>query len=433
MISPEAAEDRILYQKVGGLAVDTGKRSVASAAVADLRDRFRDGRPTAFFKLGDGYGYNRWLAYDDGSYGTAEAFVGPDGMSLSAFDLVVDPSNSFAVRDQFGYYSVRVRSGGNAVAQMPGSELVTMLAKALGDSTIEQGGKLLALRDQYGYYALSLTEDAFAAKGKPAASASGASDQALAVQARRIDDLYGRGELRKMQVAAHRGFSIQAPENTILAFSTALHRGADVLEIDVQFSTDGVPYIFHDNDVDTLTQGTGSFTALSSVQIEALRFKQLVGTALEESVRVPRLSSYLQFVREECAHTFLELKGALTQAQVQQVVDMVIAAGLENMVTVICFTYSYLQMVRAISPTMRVGYLVGSAADFESKVDLAAALAPADISTEAASLLANPGLVAYAHSRGVDVTVWTVFDLATTRQLQRIGVNRFTSDATLRA
>ncbi len=433
VISPEAAEDRILYQKVNGAAVDTGKRSVASAAVADLRDRFRDGRPTAFFKLGDGYGYNRWLAYDDGSFGTAEASIGPSGMSLSSFDLVTDPANAFGVRDEFGYYSVRVRAEAGAVAQMPGTELLVMLANAMGDVTIEKGEKLLALRDQYGYYALSLTEETFAAKGKPSAGTEEASEQALAVQVHRIDDVYGRGELRQMQVAAHRGFSIQAPENTMLSFSMATRRGANVLEMDVQFSADGVPFIFHDSDVGTLTFGNGALTALTSAEIDALTFRQLAGTALEGSVRIPRLASYLQFAREECVHTFLELKGTMSSGQIQQVVSMVIEAGLESLVTVICFTYSYLQQVRAITPSIRLGYLVSSAADYEAKVDLTAALAPADISPDASSVLANPGLVTYARSHGVDVTVWTVSDLATTRRLQRLGINRFTSDATLRA
>lgn len=430
VVSGNVSEDRILYWKSGGVAVDTGKRSVSAAGLSDLRERFRDGRPTAFFKLGDGFGYNRWLAYDDGSFGTAEASIGPDGINLSAFDLIDDPNNVMAVRDEYGYYSLRVRSGNNSIAQLPGFQGLSGLARALENSSVEQTGKLFAMRDAHGYYALSLTQDSFSAKGKPPVVASSVSDAALAAQARRIDDVFSRGELRKLQVAAHRGFGAQAPENTMLAFSMALTRGADVLETDVQFSSDGVAYLFHDLEVSTLTDGAGNFSALTSAQIDALRFKQLVGTALEDCVRIPKLSSFLQFIRDESAHTFLELKGLPSIEHVDQVVQMIREAHLEQLVTVISFTYAYLQRVRALSSTMRVGYLV-SADNYEYKVDNAAALAPADISPDVPSVLANPGIVEYARSKGVDVTVWTLASLATARRLQRLGVNRLTADVTL--
>ena len=38
---------------------------------------------------------------------------------------------------------------------------------------------------------------------------------------------------------AHRGFSGQFPENTMIAFEKAVEAGADGIELDVQFSKDG--------------------------------------------------------------------------------------------------------------------------------------------------------------------------------------------------
>lgn len=45
---------------------------------------------------------------------------------------------------------------------------------------------------------------------------------------------------------AHRGASIEAPENTRIAFRRALELGADVLELDLHASSDGVFVITHD-------------------------------------------------------------------------------------------------------------------------------------------------------------------------------------------
>lgn len=50
-------------------------------------------------------------------------------------------------------------------------------------------------------------------------------------------------------VIAHRGASAQCPENTWDAVSRALELGACAIEVDVQLTADGVPILFHDDDL----------------------------------------------------------------------------------------------------------------------------------------------------------------------------------------
>lgn len=45
---------------------------------------------------------------------------------------------------------------------------------------------------------------------------------------------------------AHRGASAHAPENTLIAFRKAAELGADMVELDVRLTADGVPVISHD-------------------------------------------------------------------------------------------------------------------------------------------------------------------------------------------
>mgnify|MGYP006359587865 CR=1 FL=1 len=59
---------------------------------------------------------------------------------------------------------------------------------------------------------------------------------------------------------AHRGASEYAPENTILSFSLGLIMGANGFETDVRKSTDGILYLYHDDTVDRMTDGTGKVT-----------------------------------------------------------------------------------------------------------------------------------------------------------------------------
>src|SRR5262249_55863317 len=52
---------------------------------------------------------------------------------------------------------------------------------------------------------------------------------------------------------AHRGGAALAPENTLAAFEKAAALGADGLEMDVQFSRDGVVVVHHDRTLDRTT------------------------------------------------------------------------------------------------------------------------------------------------------------------------------------
>src|SRR5688572_5860781 len=54
---------------------------------------------------------------------------------------------------------------------------------------------------------------------------------------------------------AHRGGALLRPEETLPAFEHALAVGADVLELDVHASSDGVLVAMHDGTVDRTTEG----------------------------------------------------------------------------------------------------------------------------------------------------------------------------------
>ncbi|MEG1444822.1 glycerophosphodiester phosphodiesterase family protein, partial [Glutamicibacter sp.] len=47
-------------------------------------------------------------------------------------------------------------------------------------------------------------------------------------------------------IIGHRGAAGVAPENTLAAIKAGSQSGAEFIEIDVQLSKDGVPFIFHD-------------------------------------------------------------------------------------------------------------------------------------------------------------------------------------------
>ncbi|XP_033965769.1 glycerophosphodiester phosphodiesterase 1 [Pseudochaenichthys georgianus] len=61
----------------------------------------------------------------------------------------------------------------------------------------------------------------------------------------------------RVSVVAHRGGGHDAPENTIVAIREASKNGATGVELDLEFSADGVPILMHDETVDRTTNGSG--------------------------------------------------------------------------------------------------------------------------------------------------------------------------------
>lgn len=77
---------------------------------------------------------------------------------------------------------------------------------------------------------------------------------------------------------AHRGWRQHYPENTLIALRQAILTGAANIELDVQLSADGEPFVFHDASLDRLCQQEGMIwdfdacTLASFSASEAIRF-----------------------------------------------------------------------------------------------------------------------------------------------------------------
>jgi len=59
------------------------------------------------------------------------------------------------------------------------------------------------------------------------------------------------------RIIAHRGASAVAPENTLAAFRAAAAAGARWVEFDSSLTRDGRPVVFHDDQLDRTSDGTG--------------------------------------------------------------------------------------------------------------------------------------------------------------------------------
>ncbi|NOJ60052.1 glycerophosphodiester phosphodiesterase family protein [Arthrobacter sp. 260] len=124
----------------------------------------------------------------------------------------------------------------------------------------------------------------------------------------------------------HRGAAGTAPENTVAAFKDGRKSGADFFEIDVQLSSDGVPFLFHDDtparttnveDVfpDRATDPITSFTWAELQQLDAGSYfdDQFVGE------RIPHLDDAAKVATTKTG-VYIEIKSPVNSPGIEQLV-----------------------------------------------------------------------------------------------------------------
>jgi glycerophosphoryl diester phosphodiesterase len=118
-------------------------------------------------------------------------------------------------------------------------------------------------------------------------------------------------------VQAHRGGALSngrpiALENALSTFKSARGRGADVVELDVHVSKDGVPFVLHDGTLDRTTDCAGPAADLTAAQLDKCRI-DLLGTndvfkkAPGSTEKVPRLAAVLRWAKSSGARLNIEI------------------------------------------------------------------------------------------------------------------------------
>lgn len=72
------------------------------------------------------------------------------------------------------------------------------------------------------------------------------------------------------EVFAHRGGGTLAPENTLAGLDAAARLGQRAIEFDVTLSSDGVPFLLHDDTLDRTTNGRGPAAAQAFAELSQL-------------------------------------------------------------------------------------------------------------------------------------------------------------------
>lgn len=161
-------------------------------------------------------------------------------------------------------------------------------------------------------------------------------------------------------VIAHRGASADHPENTMPAFEAAVERGAEMIELDVMMSRDGVPVVFHDARLSRHTDGAGPVVDHTLEQLRELDAGSWFGKKFS-GTKIPTLEEVVQWASGRIALN-IEIKteavGDRPEEGVEQkAVDLVREYGMEEYVIFSSFDYRAVRRFKQISPNLSVALL----------------------------------------------------------------------------
>lgn len=161
-----------------------------------------------------------------------------------------------------------------------------------------------------------------------------------------------------MKIIAHRGYSSDYPENTLLAFKKALEVGVDGVEIDLRLSPDGKSIIFHD---DTLERIAGL-----NLPPEAIPFHELQKLDVGQGESIPSLDDILQLA---AAKTILILEIKYKPANYKKLCEVVQESIKDKLewAEVSCFEDCVLEYMHELNPKVKLHKLIDEASTLEDK------------------------------------------------------------------
>lgn len=231
-----------------------------------------------------------------------------------------------------------------------------------------------------------------------------------------------------MQIFAHRGFSSQYPENTMIAFRKALEAGADGIELDARLTSDGKIVIMHDPSVDRTTNGKGMVRNLTLAEIRGLDAGIKKGMVFENE-RVPVLEEVFDSLGGKLLLN-IELcnyEEGDERSLANQVVELIEQYRLVDSVVISSFRFNNLVYVKDKNPSISCALL--------AKQGLLGAWAR-NVLNHSVSVDAlhpyytdvNPGLIRREHQCGRKVRAWTVNAPKLIRDLYDMGVDAIFTD-----
>jgi glycerophosphoryl diester phosphodiesterase len=228
-------------------------------------------------------------------------------------------------------------------------------------------------------------------------------------------------------VFAHRGAKRVAPENTLPAFEAAIRQGADGIELDVQYTSDGKLVIFHDLNLEKTSNGTGRVTAHTFDELRELDAGSYFAPEFA-GTQIPTLDEVLDLVRGKLLVN-IELKSLdITGADIgKDVVPAVRGHDMVDDVVISSFNPFALRRSKQEGPDIEHGLLLDLDTSGWTRWGLTLAYSKAD-GLHPETRMVDETYMNGARRRKMPVRVWTVDDEGDMQRLANLGVDAIITD-----
>lgn len=222
-------------------------------------------------------------------------------------------------------------------------------------------------------------------------------------------------------VAAHRGDSINAPENTVASIASMAPGIADLTEFDVRVTADGALVLMHDSTVNRTTDGTGSVDSMTLATIQTLDAGSWFSPAFIGEP-VPTMAAAINAALTNGIEPLIERKTGDAAVYHAEFVGFALTP---NDFRVISFNAAFLNELDTLNPAYRLG-LLGSDAITQVVIDQAKANGADFLSWNNGVI--DQSAVDLVYANGLELMVWTINDAGQMQEMIDFGVGGITTD-----
>lgn len=162
---------------------------------------------------------------------------------------------------------------------------------------------------------------------------------------------------------SHRGYSRYAPENSAEAIRLASWLGWDGVEIDVRFTSDGVPVCLHNDTINSVARNADGTALSSTVYINNITYEQaltydfgIYKGGQYAGTEILKFEDAARLCRDLSLQLYVEIKED-DETKIGQIIGIVKACGMLRHSSFISFYGTALQKVVANCAAARVGFL----------------------------------------------------------------------------
>ncbi len=223
-------------------------------------------------------------------------------------------------------------------------------------------------------------------------------------------------------VTAHRGFSGQAPENTLAAFRAAIAAGADMVELDVHLTRDNEVVVIHDDTLERTTNGKGNVAEKTLAELKRLDAGSWFNPRFAGE-RIPTLAEVLEIVRGRILVNIELKKGKNFPYTMEELADRTLAvvekAGMTDQVLFSSFDPAAVNRIREKNPRLPIALIVDK--PWEKPEDPGGGTRYPTLNCRTTVL--NEENIRRAHTAGIRVHVWTVNTKEAMEKFIALGVD----------